>query len=149
MMAVCPVTTAGVPSEETRESAIAHIPKPTAPTPPNSFSPFVIMVCAPKKWGRRLHDRPPTIGGGAPAGHAHAFTSSRFCLCEPTLHSVLLVSTYDLMIIKRRCADFRDPKFTERSSQNFKSLESLDCALTYIVRHPTRIIARLRQPPAH
>src|SRR5580700_7296016 len=51
MMAVCPVTTAGAPSEETKESAIAHIPKPTAPTPPNSFSPFVIMVCAPKNGG--------------------------------------------------------------------------------------------------
>jgi hypothetical protein len=62
---------------------------------------------------------------------------------------VLLVSTYDLMIIKMRCADFRDQEFTEESSGNFKSLESLDCALTDIVRHPTRIIARRRQPLAH
>jgi hypothetical protein len=46
-------------------------------------------------------------------GTRACFHSSRFCSCEPTLHSVLLVSTYDLMIIKMQYADFRDQKFTE------------------------------------
>src|SRR6266403_2196125 len=73
--AVCPLTTAGAPSEDAKEPAMAQIPKPAAPTPVNSFNPLVIMACAPKKrW--RLHDRLPTIAGRAPAGHAHAFTSS-------------------------------------------------------------------------
>jgi hypothetical protein len=49
MIAVCPLTTAGAPSDEAKEPAIAHIPKPTAPTPANSFNPLAIMGCAPKK----------------------------------------------------------------------------------------------------
>src|SRR5260370_12465267 len=77
MIAVCPLTTAGAPSEA-KEPAIAQIPKPIAPTPANSFNALVIMACAPKEWRRRLHDRLPTIAGRASTGHAHAFTSSCF-----------------------------------------------------------------------
>jgi hypothetical protein len=51
MIAVCPLTTAGAPSEEAKEPAIAQIPKPTAPMPTNNFSPLVIMVSAPKSGG--------------------------------------------------------------------------------------------------
>jgi hypothetical protein len=51
MIAVCPLTTAGAPSKEAKEPAIAQIPKPTAPMPANIFNPLVIMVSAPKSGG--------------------------------------------------------------------------------------------------
>jgi hypothetical protein len=56
----------GAPSDEAKEPAIAHIPKPTAPTPANSFNPLAIMACAPKNIGggcmidyRQLSDARP------------------------------------------------------------------------------------------
>src|SRR5258708_4852530 len=51
MIAVCPLTTAGAPSQEAKEPAIAHIPKPTAPMPASSFSPLVIMTALQKSSG--------------------------------------------------------------------------------------------------
>src|ERR1700687_2143499 len=97
MIAVCPLTTAGAPPEEAKEPAIAHIPKPTAPTPANSFNPLAIMACAPKKWRRRVHDRLSTIIGRASAGHAHAFTSSCFVYANQM--------TFGLVGCNKRCAE--------------------------------------------
>src|SRR5258705_5426656 len=66
MIVVCPLTTAGAPSDEAKEPAIAHIPKPTAPTPANSFNPLAIMAALQKNIGggcmidyRQLSDARP------------------------------------------------------------------------------------------
>jgi hypothetical protein len=48
MIVVCPLTMAGAPSDEAKEPAIAHIPKPTAPAPANSFNPLAIMAALQK-----------------------------------------------------------------------------------------------------
>jgi hypothetical protein len=81
------------PSDEAKEPAIAHIPKPTAPTPANSFNPLVIMACAPKTWRRRLHARLPTIAGCASTGHAHAFTSSCFVYTSQVIFGIVGFNT--------------------------------------------------------
>src|SRR5258705_13139000 len=80
-IAVCPLTTAGAPSEDAKEPTMAQIPKPAAPTPVNSFNPLAIMACAPKWWGR-LHDRLPTIAVRAATGNDHAFHLLPFFLFE-------------------------------------------------------------------
>src|ERR1700720_3913302 len=103
MIAVCPLTTAGAPAEEVKEPAIAHIPKPTAPTPANSFNPLVITACAPKKW-RRLHDRLPTIAGRVSTGHAHAFTSSCFVYGNQVIFGIVGFNTR-YFVFKIPCAD--------------------------------------------
>src|ERR1700738_373016 len=105
MIAVCPLTTAGAPAEEEKEPAIAHIPKPTAPTPANSFNPLVIMACAPKKKRRRLHDRLPTIAGRASTGHAHAFTSSCFVYGNQVIFGIVGFNTR-CFVFKMRRAEF-------------------------------------------
>src|ERR1700676_3113065 len=118
MIAVCPLTTAGAPAEEVKEPAIAHIPKPTAPTPANSFNPLVIMACAPKKWRRRLHARLPTIAGCASAGPAHAFTSSRFVLYEPRDIRYRRFQHTMFCFRKTMCRIFCDQNFTESATHS-------------------------------
>src|SRR5258708_21416015 len=50
-IAVCPLTTAGAPSEDANEPAMAQMPKPAAPTPVTNFNPLAIMACAPTNGG--------------------------------------------------------------------------------------------------
>ena len=59
MIAVCPLTTAGAPSDEAKESAIVHAPRPTTPTPANNFNPRLIMICTPQCRLPNLHRRQP------------------------------------------------------------------------------------------
>src|SRR5258708_5501079 len=67
MIAVCPLTTAGAPSDEAKESAIVHAPRPTTPMPANNFNPLLIMICAPQCRLPNLHCRLPAVGGRASA----------------------------------------------------------------------------------
>src|ERR1700687_5783501 len=105
MIAVCPLTTAGAPPEEAKEPAIAQIPKPTAPTPANSFNPFVIMAYAPIKMPGRLHDRLPTIAGHASAGRASAVDVHAFHLLPFVVRANQI--TFGLVGCNTRCASFQ------------------------------------------
>src|ERR1700676_1111268 len=106
MIAVCPLTTRGAPPEEAKEPAIAQIPKPTAPTPADSFNPFAIMAYAPIKMPGRLHHRLPTIAGRASAGrasvgHVHAFHLLPFVVRANQI-------TFGLVGFNVRCAEYSE-----------------------------------------
>src|SRR5260370_30412039 len=98
MIAVWPLTTAGAPSDEAKEPAIAHIPKPTAPTPANSFNPLAIMACAPKN-----------IGGGCMIDYrqlSEARPRDTRMLTPPPVLFVRTKVTFGLVAFNARCLVF-------------------------------------------
>src|SRR5258705_5955585 len=92
-IAVCPLTTAGAPSEDAKEPTMAQIPKPAAPTPVNSFNPLAIMACAPANCDggsiinrRRLPD-------ARQRDTRMLFTSSRFVCANEVIFGIVDFNT--------------------------------------------------------
>src|SRR5882757_11562038 len=92
-IAVCPLTTAGAPSEDANEPAMAQIPKPAAPTPVNSFNPLAIMACAPTKLRWRLHHQSPTIADAHPRD-ARMNSPPPVLLMRTRIDSILSISIH-------------------------------------------------------
>src|SRR6266853_4097564 len=109
MIAVCPLTTAGAPSDEAKEAAIVHAPRPTTPTPANNFNPLLIMTCAPQC---RLPNC--TVGCSATDGRASAWHTR----------------TLPLIQTKRRLG------FVVVAERDFKILFTINCCNALLVLRP-------------
>src|SRR3977135_2974274 len=107
MIAVCPLTTAGAPSEEAKEPAIAHIPKPTAPMPASSFSPLVIMTALQKSSGGGSIIDGQTSEDARPWG-TRMLSPPPVWICETEWRRVVSVLKYERHSFEIRRADCCD-----------------------------------------